>query len=58
MWHSEGERSAVKRVLSPENFAATVYAKLGLDLGKILYAPHGRPVHLISDPTPIRELMG
>jgi hypothetical protein len=50
--------SAVERVLSPENFAATVYAKLGIDPGKMLYAPNGRPVPLVSDPTPIRELMG
>jgi hypothetical protein len=49
--------AAVERVLSPENFAATVYAKLGIDPGKILYAPNGRPTHLVSDPTPIRELM-
>lgn len=50
--------SAIERILSPENFAATVYAKLGIDPGKILYAGNGRPVHLVSDPTPIRELMG
>ena len=50
--------AAVERILSPENFASTVYAKLGIDPGKILYAPNGRPVHLVSDPTPIRELMG
>jgi uncharacterized protein (DUF1501 family) len=50
--------AAVERVLSPETFAATVYAKLGIDPGKILYAPNGRPSHLVSDPTPIRELMG
>ena len=50
--------SAVERVLSPENFAATVYAKLGIDPGMILYTPQGRPTHLVSDPTPIRELMG
>jgi hypothetical protein len=49
--------SAMERVLSPENFAATVYAKLGIDPGKILYAPNGRPTHLVSDPTPIHELM-
>jgi hypothetical protein len=54
----KGGYSACERVLSPENFAATVYAKLGIDPGKILYAPNGRPVHLVSDPTPIRELMG
>ncbi len=50
--------AAVERVLSPENFASTVYAKLGIDPGKLLYAPNGRPTHLVSDPTPIRELMG
>ncbi len=50
--------AAVERILSPENFASTVYAKLGIDPGKILYAPNGRPTHLVSDPTPIRELMG
>jgi Protein of unknown function (DUF1501) len=50
--------SAVERVLSPENFAATVYHKLGIDPGKILYAPNGRPTHLVSDPTVISELCG
>jgi hypothetical protein len=49
--------SAVDRVLSPENFAATVYAKLGIDPGKVYYTPQGRPVHVVSDPTPIAELM-
>jgi hypothetical protein len=50
--------SAIERVLSPENFASTVYAKLGIDPAMVLYAPTGRPVHLVSDPTPIKELMG
>jgi hypothetical protein len=50
--------AAMERILSPENFAATVYTKLGIDPGKILYTPQGRPVHLVSDATPIRELMG
>ena len=49
--------AAVERVLSPENFASTVYAKLGIDPGKILYNAQGRPAHLVSDPTPIKELM-
>lgn len=48
--------NAVERILSPENFASTVYTKLGIDPGKILYAPNGRPAHLVSDPTPISEL--
>src|SRR3954466_14547819 len=50
--------ASVERVLSPENFASTVYTKLGIDPGKILYTPQGRPTHLVSDPTPIKELMG
>jgi hypothetical protein len=50
--------AASERVLSPENFVSTIYAKLGMDPGKILYTPEGRPVHLVSDPTPIKELMG
>ncbi len=50
--------AASERVLAPENFVATVYAKLGIDPAKILYASNGRPTHLVSDPTPIKELMG
>jgi len=48
--------SAVDNVKSPENFASTVYTKLGIDPGQLLYTPQGRPVHLVSDPTPITEL--
>ncbi|MFN4260472.1 MAG: DUF1501 domain-containing protein [Gemmataceae bacterium] len=50
--------TAIERVSSPENFAATVYRKLGIDPNKILYTPTGRPTHIVSDPTPIAELMG
>jgi len=50
--------SAVERVLAPENFVSTVYRKLGIDPGQILYSPEGRPVHLVSDANPISELMG
>lgn len=50
--------SAVERVLSPENFASTIYSKLGIDPNKMFYTPQGRPTHLVSDPTPIEELMG
>ena len=32
--------------------------RLGIDPDKILYTPQGRPSHLVSDPTPISELMG
>ncbi len=47
----------VERVLSPENLVSTVYSKLGIDPNKLLYTPQGRPSHLVSDPTPISELM-
>lgn len=50
--------AAVERVLAPENFVSTIYAKLGMDPNKIYYNQEGRPTHLVSDPTPIRELMG
>jgi len=49
--------SAVERVLSPENYISTVYHKLGIDPAKIYYTPAGRPTHLVSDHTPINELM-
>ncbi|MGC3968708.1 MAG: DUF1501 domain-containing protein [Pirellulales bacterium] len=49
--------AAVERVLSPENFASTIYRKLGIDPDKIYYTPQGRPTHLVSDATPIKELM-
>ncbi len=49
--------AAVERVLSPENFVSTIYTKLGIDPGKVLHTPEGRPVHLVSDPRPIQELM-
>ncbi len=49
--------TAVERVLSPENFVSTVYAKLGIEPNKILFTPEGRPARLVTDPTPIAELM-
>ncbi|MEZ6140948.1 MAG: DUF1501 domain-containing protein [Zavarzinella sp.] len=49
--------AAVERVLSPENFASTIYRKLGIHPSKIVYTPEGRPTHLVSDATPIKELM-
>jgi hypothetical protein len=50
--------AAVERVLSPENFVSTIYRKLGIDPGQMMYSPEGRPTHLVSDATPISELMG
>lgn len=50
--------TAVERVLSPENFVSTIYRKLGIDPGQVMYTGEGRPTHLVSDATPIEELMG
>lgn len=49
--------SAVERVCSPENYVSTIYTKLGINPDKVLYTPQGRPSHLVSNPTPITELM-
>jgi len=46
------------RPLSPENFVSTVYTKLGIDPGMHFITPAHRPAFLVTDPTPIRELMG
>jgi len=48
--------AAQERICSPENFASTIYRKLGIDPDKMLYTPQGRPTHLVSDPNPIPEL--
>jgi hypothetical protein len=48
----------VGRTHSPEHFASTIYLKLGIDPGKILYTPQGRPTHLVSATDTIAELMG
>lgn len=50
--------SAIDRVLSPENFVSTIYRKLGIDPNMLFYTPEGRPTHLVTDPTPITEVMG
>ncbi len=50
--------SAVENVRSPENFVSTIYRKMGIDPDKFVHTPQGRPVHFVSDPNPIEELMG
>ncbi len=49
--------AAIDRVLSPENYVSTIYRKLGIDPNRIYYTPAGRPTHLVSDSTPIQELL-
>ena len=46
-------------IASKSSYFVQVFGpKLGLVPGKILHTPEGRPVHMVSDPTPIKELMG
>ena len=41
---------------TPEDYAATVYKKLGLDLEKPIYTTDNRPIFLAANGTPIREV--
>jgi len=48
---------ASENVHSPEDFACTLYSKLGIDPHQLLHATGGRPVQLVNGGKPIRELM-
>ena len=48
----------VENVTSPEDLAATIYYALGIDPETQLKTLDGRPVPLVSDGRPIRELFG
>lgn len=50
--------AAIENIYRPENLVSTVYRKLGIDPDKVLITTEGRPAHLVSDPKPIREVMG
>ena len=52
------ERLPVMNFSSPENLVSSVYLKLGIDPSNIVYNRAGRPTHLVSDPKPIKEIMG
>ena len=47
---------ASENVLSPEDFAASVYAKMGIDPSQVMHTSTGRPVPLVKDGQPIKEL--
>jgi hypothetical protein len=51
-----GQRPATRPV-SPCNVHATIYRALGLDPTLQLLDPSGRPVSVLDDPTPIKELL-
>jgi hypothetical protein len=45
------------RPITPDDYAATVYEKLGIDRDKPLYTPTNRPVFISHGGEPIREVM-
>jgi hypothetical protein len=51
-----GERP-LTRPLTPCNIHATIYTVLGIDPKLQLLEPSGRPVNVLDDPEPIRELL-
>ena len=50
----EGDRLRVEG--DDEDFAATLYTKMGIDPAQHLHANTGRPVQLVNGGQPIREL--
>jgi hypothetical protein len=53
---AKGERPKDK-ACTPSNIHATIYEVLGVDPKLQLLDPSGRPVNVLDDPTPIRELL-
>jgi len=47
---------ACDNVHSPEDFAASLYTKMGIDPTQVLYNNTGRPVQLVNGGQPIKEL--
>lgn len=48
---------ASENVHSPEDFACTLYTKLGIDPHQMLHTNTGRPLPIVNGGAPIRELM-
>ena len=48
--------SASESIYSPEDFACSLYQKMGIDPHQILHKNTGRPVHLVNGGQPIKEL--
>lgn len=47
---------AAENIYAPEDFAFTIYTKLGIDPHHVLQTNTGRPVHLVNGGKPIKEL--
>jgi len=48
--------NASENVYRPEDFASSLYTKMGIDPHTLLRMPSGRPVHLVNDGRLIKEL--
>ena len=46
----------VERPITPQDMCATVLDRLGIDYTKVLHTPLGRPVPLVDDGHPVREI--
>ena len=47
---------AAENVYSPEDFAASLYLKLGIDPEQVLHTDSGKPVQLVDGGQRIKEL--
>ncbi len=47
---------ASEKIYRPEDFASSLYLKMGIDPTQVLHAPSGRPVQLVSNGHRIKEL--
>jgi len=46
----------VERPITPQDMCATVLDRLGIDYTKVLHTPLGRPIPLVDDGHPVREI--
>ena len=49
---------AAENIYSPEDFACSLYTKMGIDPHKILHTSTGRPLPIVNGGAPIKELFG
>ena len=49
---------AAENIYSPEDFACSLYTKMGIDPHKILHTNTGRPLPIVNGGVPIKELFG
>ena len=47
---------AAENIYSPEDFAVSLYTKLGIDAHQVMHTPAGRPVQLVNGGKVIKEL--